>query len=386
MGRDNKILLIALVAGSLLVSAVVALALDWPWWAGALLAAVLLAGVAGYARQLVLRLRQEEVRRAWAEQQRRQAAAPEPVPEPGPFQERELRELPLPSCEPDYRFTFSATVWWRRPADAVGVGHENPAGLAMDAILARAREITSAEHPGAPEAVAHRLAGALGAVAKDPHGHVEAWAEHVVLVLPEEDAARLQRLAEVRKDEQLRERERNHERNKRAYLAEEVLADTGSAVVWWLSRHEDDVERAAELIGTLAQLSAAATGTDIDERFRHLVPASRQAPFRHGRPIPAESPITAEPLSFSGSLEGGQSLFSYGELSAGSIPAQRPREPWEQVSALLDELGPQDDPAQRRQVAERLAELFDAAGQPELAAAIRRRWADSSSQPKRSST
>ena len=40
MGRDNKILLIALVAGSLLVSAVVALALDWPWWAGALPAAV----------------------------------------------------------------------------------------------------------------------------------------------------------------------------------------------------------------------------------------------------------------------------------------------------------------------------------------------------------
>lgn len=368
MGRDDKILLIALAAGSALVAALLALALSLPWWAGVLLAVAMLACVAAYARRLVLQRRQEQLRKAWQEQQRPAPAAPEP--EPDPFEPREVRDVPLPSREPDYRFTFTATVWWRRPVDAVGVGHENPAGLAVDTVLARAREITATEHPGTHEAVAHRLAGALGAVAKDRHGHIEAWAEHVALGLPGADAQRLQRLAEVRKDEQVWEQERNYERNKRAYLTEEVLHDTGSAVVWWLSRHEDDVERAAELIGTLAQLSAAATGGDIAEQFRHLVPSAQQAPFRNGRPIGADS------LSFSGSLEGGRSFFSYGELPR--VPAevsQLPDDALDHVGGLLDELAPEAEAAERARLAGTLAELFESAGQGEFAESIRQRHA-----------
>ena len=409
MSRDNKILLAALAGGSVLVPAVLGLGLSWPPWAWGLFAALLLAAVAAYGRHVLQRQRQDALHEALLAQ-RRAPAAPEPEPEP--FQPRQVRDVPLPSSEADYRFVFSATVWWRRPADAVGVGHENPAELAVETVLSRARLITAGEHPAGRGAIEHRLAAALGAVTRDEHRHIEAWAADLALTLPEVDADRLRRLAEVRKDEQVWQQERDHERNKRAYLADEVLRDTGSAVVWWLARHDDEVERAAELIGTLAQLSAAANGTEIAEQFRHLVPASRQAPFQNGRPLRAES------LSFTGSLEGGSSYLSYGELSAGgefsasgelAAGALRPGEPTgdaeraaiEQVDGLLRELDPET--AERSGLADRLAALFDSAGQQEFADSIRQRygepgvanpatadagppWADVPPQPNRSST
>ncbi|MCA1185990.1 MULTISPECIES: hypothetical protein [unclassified Saccharopolyspora] len=383
MSRDNKILLAALACGAVLVPAVVVLALRWPWWAWLLGSAALLAGVAAYARRLVRLHQQEQLREALVVQQQRPAVPAEPEPEPP--RQRLLRDVPLPSSEPDYRFVFGATAWWRRPADAVGVAHENPAGLAVDVLLTRAREIAATEHPGGAEVVAHKLAGALGAVQRDPHGHVEVWAADVTLVLPEQDVDRLHRLAEVRKDEQLWHRERDHERSKRAYLADEVLQDTGSAVVWWLARNENDVERAAELIGTLAQLSAAANGTEIDERFRHLVPSSRQAPFPNGLPFPGDS------LSFGGTLDSGR-FFSYGQLSAGAeLPADAEHTAIDHVRGLLDELSSDDEDADRDRLAGRLATLFDAAGQAEFAAAIRHRFGNAEdgqvpAQPRRSST
>lgn len=389
MSRDNKILLAALAAGAVLVPAVLVLALRWPLWAWLLIAAGLLACVGGYARRLVQLHRQRELREALVVQQQRPAAPVEPEPEPP--EQRLVRDVPLPSSETDYRFVFGATVWWRRPADAVGVAHENPAGLAVDTLLTRAREITSVEHPSGADVVAHKLAGALGAVQRDQHGHVETWAAEVTLTLPEQDSDRLRRLAEVRKDEQLWHRERDHERSKREYLGDEVLRDTGSAVVWWLARNENDVERAAELIGTLAQLSAAANGTEIAEQFRHLVPSSRQAPFRDGLPFQRDS------LSFSGTLDSGQ-FFSYGQLSAGSavdgLPEGAEHTAIDHVHGLINKLSPETEDTDRTQLATRLAALFDGAGQQDFADAIRRRFGrlehtdDSpiSPQPRRSST
>ncbi|MFR9727641.1 hypothetical protein ACL03H_00320 [Saccharopolyspora sp. MS10] len=383
MSRENKILLGSLACGAVLVPGVLVLALRWPLWAWSLLSAGLLVGVGAYARQLLLLHRQRQLREALEVQQQRTAAPVEPEPEPA--RQQLVRNVSLPSSEPDYQFVFGATAWWRRPADAVGVGHENPAGLALDTLLSRAREITSVEHPGAADVVAHKLAGALGAVRRDPHGHVETWASEVVLVLSEQDTDRLHRLAEVRKDEQLWHRERDHERSKRAYLSEEVLRDTGSAVVWWLSRNEHDVERAAELIGTLAQLSAAANGTEIAEQFRHLVPSSRQAPFAGGLPFSQES------LSFSGTLDSGQ-FFSYGQLAAapGGLPEGAEHTAIDHVRGLIDELSTEGAGADRAQLATRLAALFDAAEQREFAEAIRTRFGTADAalppQPRRSST
>ncbi|HEX4722180.1 MAG TPA: hypothetical protein VH333_06665, partial [Pseudonocardiaceae bacterium] len=52
-----------------------------------------------------------------------------------------------------------------------------------------------------------------------------------------------------------------------AYLGEDVLKNTGSAVVWWLARAKDDmdVRAAVDLIGALRQLSAAANNSEVPE-------------------------------------------------------------------------------------------------------------------------
>jgi hypothetical protein len=42
-------------------------------------------------------------------------------------------------------------------------------------------------------------------------------------------------------------------------------------VVWWLARHENEIEKAVNMIGPLAQISAAANDEEVPELFRHLL-------------------------------------------------------------------------------------------------------------------
>ncbi len=94
----------------------------------------------------------------------------------------------------------------------------------------------------------------------------------VVLALSEEDQRRLDRLAAIRKDEEVWRHERKYEKDRRAYLGGDVLLDTGSAVVWWLTKNDDQVEKTVKDIGLLARLTSAANNEQVAEPFRHLVP------------------------------------------------------------------------------------------------------------------
>lgn len=57
-----------------------------------------------------------------------------------------------------------------------------------------------------------------------------------------------------------------------------MLKSAGSAVVWWLARHDDDIEKTVDLIGPLAQLTAAANDEEVPELFRHLIDRPLGAP------------------------------------------------------------------------------------------------------------
>ncbi|GAB1327795.1 hypothetical protein [Streptomyces sennicomposti] len=100
---------------------------------------------------------------------------------------------------------------------------------------------------------------------------MSALAADVTLILAPADRERLTKLADLRKDEQIWEYERQHERNMRRYLGDDVLKTTGSAVVWWLARHENEIEKAVDMIGPLARISAAANDEEVPELFRHLL-------------------------------------------------------------------------------------------------------------------
>ncbi|MFE0524194.1 hypothetical protein [Streptomyces sp. NPDC058954] len=198
-----------------------------------------------------------------------------PAPE---VERRELcvQDISLPSALKDYDFLFSATIRWcpEKPyAQENGTYH---GGLALQAIVDRAGKVTLAHQPFRSSLVQHELSGVLAEMLPDRGGRIRAMALEVVLRLSEDDQRRLDRLAAIRKDEELWEHERKQEKNKRDYLGHDVLQDTGRAVVWWLARNGEKVERTVADIGLLAQLTSAANNEQVAEPFRHLVPGAVQ--------------------------------------------------------------------------------------------------------------
>ncbi|CAM5418579.1 hypothetical protein [Streptomyces purpurascens] len=247
-----------------LIFVILGLSADWPLWAWPAMAALLLV-IAALTHKILVPARESVPREFLVEPDL-------PLPEPQ-RQEQRVAYVALPSSVTDYDFCFSATVRWLvldAPEDAPYI---NAAGLAIDAVLHRARAVTAQQTPQRSAFVQHQLDGALAIMRADSTGRIMAMAQNVSLTLPEHDRERLARLSDVRKDEDVWEHERNYERSKRAYLGNDVLKDTGSAVVWWLSRNEEGVEGAVDRIGLLAQLSAAANNDSVSPTFEHLVSA-----------------------------------------------------------------------------------------------------------------
>jgi hypothetical protein len=262
MSSGQKTVSVFLMLISSMLVLILGLYLSWPLWVWPVAVALLGASWAGAT--------------VAASRANRGKLFPDTVTAP-PVPEVERRELSvhdvaLPSSLEDYDFLLSATIRWcpEKPyAQETGTHH---GGLAVEAILARARRITATCDPFRSSLVQHDLSGALAEMHHDRSGHIRAMALNVVLRLSEADQSRLDRLAAIRKDEELWEHERKWEKNRRAYLSDDVLRDTGRAVVWWLAKNDDQLEKTVDDIGLLAQLTSAANNEQVAEPFRHLVP------------------------------------------------------------------------------------------------------------------
>ncbi|WP_435642862.1 hypothetical protein ACR9VJ_08870 [Streptomyces sp. H49] len=183
----------------------------------------------------------------------------------------QVSQVALPSLWDDYDFVFSATVRWYLVESPGTAPVLNPAGLAAETVLNRARAITEKREPGQSSLVQHELSGALSRMFPDPAGQLQAMAENISLTLLPQDQERLDRLAGVRKDKAVWEHQRTYEQSKRQYLGEDVLKDTGSAVVWWLAKNDEHVEKTVADLGLLARLTCAANDTEVPERLQKLV-------------------------------------------------------------------------------------------------------------------
>ncbi|MET7340443.1 hypothetical protein ACIOEZ_03880 [Streptomyces sp. NPDC087866] len=188
-----------------------------------------------------------------------------------PYQETQVSEATLPSARDGYDFLFSATVWWRAaPGCADWSGSVSPT-IAVSSVVNRASSVVRHEDPARSSFARYLLEGELGLPFTDRSGQVECMVADVRLTLASDDSERLRKLSDLRKDEEVWEHERQYERSKRRYLGEDVLKSTGSAVVWWLARHEEEIEKAVDMIGPLAQITAAANNQEVPELFRHLL-------------------------------------------------------------------------------------------------------------------
>ncbi|WP_380285984.1 hypothetical protein [Kitasatospora purpeofusca] len=295
--------------------------------------------------------------------------------------------MALPSAVPDYDFVFSATVWWRQLPNPGGVVHIAPDTLATDAVLARARAITEREHPGRPELVRHRLDGLLGTLSPDNSGIVVAMAGQVGLALSEADRARLDKLAEVRKTEEIWDHERRYERSKRSYLGEDVLKSPGSAVVWWLARNDEEVQGAVDMIGPLAQLAAAANDEAVDVLYRHLV-ATGEAGSVDDMPF-FDAVVPEAATGNGGSMRDVGDVGDVGdEGGVGGVGPFGPARPWAEparpergpsvvgpLNELMDDIELRED-GDRTVYAHRVARFTEAAGRPDAADRIWRSLGD----------
>ncbi|MFD6435476.1 hypothetical protein [Streptomyces venezuelae] len=286
----------------------------------------------------------------------------EPLPAPQ-RQEQRVTYVALPSSVADYDFSFSATVRWTLLDTPDGAPHINPAGLAIDAVLQRARSVTAQQTPHQAAFVQHQLDGALGTMRADATGRLLAMAHDVSLQLPDVDRERLAKLSNVRKDEDVWEHERNYERSKRAYLGDDVLKDTGSAVVWWLSRNEEKVEGAVDRIGLLARLSAAANNERVAPAFEHLLQPTTPSFAAAAPDGGTHSTATWEPES---------------DTSWSALPDdEAPDSP---LDSLLSWFGFSDDDEELELFTQRFINLARAHGKEEVVADVRRRFR--SHQPK----
>ncbi|TDT40103.1 hypothetical protein EV562_103475 [Streptomyces sp. BK208] len=263
--RRTTTIFLTVLSGLLL--SIVGLTQRWPAWAWPLLAVLLLVVPAAVFR--IAAMRRGTVPVAFEEQL---TAAPVERTE------HRVSQVVLPSKWPDYDFVFSATVRWYLVDAPASAPVLNPAGLAVDAVLKRARSITEQREPVRASLVEQELSGALSRMAPESTGHLQAMAEGVQLVLAQQDQERLDKLADVRKDEEVWAHQRKYEQSKRRYLGEDVLKDTGSAVVWWLARNDEHVERTVNDLALLAQLTSAANDTDIPERLQNLIPQQAGEP------------------------------------------------------------------------------------------------------------
>lgn len=348
MRREDRVLFGVLTVGSFVVPIAVGVALRWPIAVWAVLVAVCLAATWITARQLAFRRQQaqllaDQARAAEQEQRDREREADR--------SDHGLRMagVPLPCGEPGYRFLFSATVFWRPAPNPVGMRHSNPEALAMESLRVRAAQITADQSPGDHVAVGYQLAAALGTVLPDGSGQVVVWANEVVLSIPDDDERRLGKIDQLRKHEQVFEHERGLERGMRSYLRDEALASPGSAVLWWLARHPDEVENTARLIGPLAQLSAAAHDTPVHEIFRDF---GQDFGVADGPRLPRQTTPALE------------------------TALETPHDATDQAAEVLAAelfVGREDD-AQRRLFGYELAKLVDNHGGADLAGRIRRRF------------
>ncbi|WP_050371371.1 hypothetical protein [Streptomyces acidiscabies] len=275
---------------------------------------------------------------------------PEP-PTELPYQETFVSDIPVRSAVEDCPFLFSATIRWHALPDSLGAVLGSVSGQAVSAVLRRVENCTAGEHPNRAEFLRHWVEGTVGMPFRAESGTLMVHAVDVQFTLRHADRRHLEELDDLRRTVSSWERHRDHERNRRAYLKDDVLSSPGSAAVWWLLRHEEEIERAVEMVGPLSCLSAVANEREIPEPLRHLS-EPRTSPSwareREGRDHPG--PI---------------------DETAFQDDAVRRREVGEWVSALLDDLGCARGTDERRAFVHRLVRMVETSGRAGAAEALR---------------
>lgn len=206
---------------------------------------------------------------------RPQAGFPADIPAAVPIHRSPL-SCPVPSELIHFDFTLTCTVVWNgAPQWQAAARHAVTGHAALRLGERSVLEARLAETQLAAE-LAH--GGHLGEDAG-----VRVWAEDVSVTAE----ARLVELAEQRahhlRRQQIRDAEHEAERAERRYLKGSVFTDLASASLWWLRRHDHDVQKLSSIIQDLESAVTIVAGTEapgwvdmISDAFDALAPDLNQ--------------------------------------------------------------------------------------------------------------
>ncbi|WP_017609539.1 hypothetical protein [Nocardiopsis xinjiangensis] len=121
----------------------------------------------------------------------------------GPVHGTRVGEVALSTAASDYELQFSAVVHWRWSGH-VDLTVRNPVALAVRDVVARAAAEVARTRPRDHARTECALGAHLAVESAVTATGIAVWAEHVRLRLPDEDAERLARLSDLRKDLGLR--------------------------------------------------------------------------------------------------------------------------------------------------------------------------------------
>lgn len=293
---------------------------------------------------------------------------PDPRPEtpsaPQPPSSRAVYDARVPSAAAEYEFSFSCTTYWT----AVGLPsrRDDLGELAITTMLKRARRVLALVEPTEEAVAKHEVTNALQLAQPDETQQIRVWADNIQVRLPEVYMRRAEQRAELRRQQEIADLERQLEKDFRAYLSEDALATPGTATVWWLSKNPTEIEQCVELYQTLRTLSDAANDRirpdSASDRFLDT-PSDGQFAGDSAAGW-SEQPGIRWPMTDDGAAR--TVLFAVPERAGESEPASRPSFA-EAVEALLDGL----DPAERKLKAFELANLEETFNHPTRAQQIR---------------
>ncbi|WP_328992593.1 hypothetical protein OG394_39990 [Kribbella sp. NBC_01245] len=163
----------------------------------------------------------------------------------------EIVGVALRSADERIRFQFSALVHWNAPM-TVRQSHADLAKVAEDSLLTRAAAIAAVYPAAESELAQRRLAATLGQPLESQG--LAVWADEVQLTLNERDRKYLDKADTLKQQFDLWLLEVERERATRRYLAEDVLCNKSTAVVWWFARNQKDPGDTVEKVDVLNRL------------------------------------------------------------------------------------------------------------------------------------
>jgi len=169
-----------------------------------------------------------------------------------------VRDAELGSASAGFNFRFSCRVF-SQPNRPGAEPHPSIYDVARHSVLQRAVEVARDAELTEREAVQNKLAAVLGGYRVELTGQLRVWADEVVVTVTDADLQAVRRKLDLDRELLDWRHKKEMERHERDFVAE-MLRDPQLALAWWVSRNQQHIAQAADMMEPLRRLSDTVHG------------------------------------------------------------------------------------------------------------------------------